>query len=170
MKNNNKILIGIIGLLVLLNLTIVGTILYRKNEITSYQSQENSQKVLPTNHLGSFFKEELNLSNKQQRAFQSIRHEYHQNSDILLEKMDKNRNDILTELGKETSDTINLNKLSKDLGFLHTELKNLTMNYYLDMKGICNEKQKEKLFQIFKSMVNVNGDISMPVEKNYKNN
>ena len=89
---------------------------------------------------------------------------------MLLEKMDENRNDILTELGKETSDTMNLKKLSKDLGYLHAELKNLTMNYYLDMKAICNEKQKVKLFQIFKNMVNLNGDISMPEEKNYKNN
>ena len=170
MQKNIKILLGIIGLLVLLNLTIVGTILYRKNEVTRYKSQENSQKVLPTNHLGRFFKEELNLSNKQQRAFQAVRQKYHQNSDMLLEKMDENRNDILTELGKETSDTMNLKKLSKDLGYLHTELKNLTMNYYLDMKAICTEKQKVKLFQIFKNMVNVNGDISMPEEKNYKNN
>ena len=127
MKKNTKILIGIIVLLTLLNLTIVGTMLYKKNEITRYKDQDKKEIVIPTNHLGRFFKQ-------------------------------------------EKSDTIILNKLSKDLGNLHTELKNLTIQYYLDMKEVCNEKQKVKLFQLFKTMVNSNGSITMPKEKNYKNN
>ena len=89
MQKNIKILLGIIGLLVLLNLSIVGTILYRKNEITNYKSQNNNEKASPTKHLGRYFKEALNLSNQQQRAFQEIRQRYQQNSDTLLEKMDK---------------------------------------------------------------------------------
>ena len=157
-------------LLTLLNLTIVGTMLYKKNEITRYKDQDKKEIVIPTNHLGRFFKQELNLSNKQHRIFQSIRHQYHQDSDIIIDKMKKNRNDLLTGLGEEKSDTIILNKLSKDLGNLHTELKNLTIQYYLDMKEVCNEKQKVKLFQLFKTMVNSNGSITMPKEKNYKNN
>ena len=84
--------------------------------------------------------------------------------------METNRNDLLTELGKEKSDTIILNILSKDLGYLHTELKNLTIQYYLGMKEVCNEKQKVKLFQTFKAMINSNDNITMPEEKNYKNN
>ncbi|MCL5129246.1 Spy/CpxP family protein refolding chaperone [Algibacter sp. L4_22] len=170
MEKNTKILTGIIVLLTLLNLAIVGTILYNKRGVTNYTVQDNQELVMPTNHLGRFFREALNLSNKQHRAFQKIRHQYHENSDIIIEKMDKNRNDLLTELGKEKSDTITLNKLSKDLGSLHTELKNLTIQYYLNMKESCNEKQKVKLFQTFKAMVNSNDIISMPEEKNYKNN
>lgn len=170
MKKNTKILIGIIALLLLLNLTIVGTILYNKNEVNRYQEQAKKEIVVPTKYLGRFFKKELNLSNKQHRVFQNIRHQYHQDSDIIIDKMKKNRNDILTSLGKGKSDTIILNKLSKDLGYLHTELKNLTIQYYLDMKVACNEKQKAKLFQIFKTMANSNGNITMPKEKNYKNN
>ncbi len=147
MGKNTKILIGIIVLLILLNITIVGTILYNKNEVANYKVQDKKEIVAPSNHLGRFFKEELNLSNKQHREFQDIRHQYHQNSDIILKKMEINRNDLLTELGKEKSDTIILNRLSNDLGYLHTELKNLTIQYYLDMKEVCNEKQKIKLFQ-----------------------
>ncbi|WP_158850640.1 Spy/CpxP family protein refolding chaperone [Algibacter sp. L1A34] len=166
MEKNTKILTGIIVLLILLNLSIVATLFYNKNEVTNYGVQDNKELVIPTNHLGRYFREALNLSNKQHRAFQKIRHQYHENSDIIIEKMDKNRNDLLTELGKEKSDTITLNKLSKDLGSLHTELKNLTIQYYLNMKEGCNEKQKVKLFQTFKAMVNSNDIISMPEEKN----
>ena len=170
MEKNTKILTGIIVLLTLLNLAIVGTILYNKKGVKNYTVQDNKELVMPTNHLGRYFREALNLSNKQHRAFQKIRHQYHENSDIIIEKMDKNRNDLLTELGKEKSDTITLNKLSKDLGSLHTELKNLTIQYYLNMKEGCNEKQKVKLFQTFKAMLNSNDIMSMPEEKNYKNN
>jgi uncharacterized membrane protein len=170
MEKNTKILIGIIVLLILLNLTIVGTIIYKKNEVTNYRVQDNKEIVVPNNHLGRFFREELNLSNKQHRAFQDIRNQYHQNSDSIIKKMEQNRNDIITELGKVKSDTIALNILSKDLGFLHTELKKLTIQYYLEMKEVCNEQQKVKLFQTFKTMVNSSDNITMPEEKNYKNN
>ncbi|WP_117879824.1 Spy/CpxP family protein refolding chaperone [Aureibaculum luteum] len=170
MERNTKILTGIIVLLILLNLSIVATLFYNKNEVTNYGVQDNQEIEMPTNHLGRFFREALNLSNEQHRAFQNIRHQYHENSDIIIEKMDKNRNDLLTALGAEKSDTIILKKLSKDIGSLHTELKNLTIQYYLDMKEVCNEKQKVKLFQTFKAMVNSNDIISMPEEKNYKNN
>lgn len=169
MEKNTKILIGVIVLLILLNLTIVGTILYNKRGITNYKAQDNKELVMPTNHLGRFFRDELNLTNKQHREFQNIRHEYHEKSDNIIEKMEQNRNAILTALGEEKSDTLILNKLSKDLGSLHSELKNLTIEYYLNMKGICNEKQKVKLFQTFKAMVNSNDMITMPEEKNYKN-
>ncbi|UMB54623.1 hypothetical protein MKD41_03930 [Lutibacter sp. A64] len=170
MERNTKILTGIIVLLILLNLTIVGTILYNKSEISNYKVQDNKEIAMPTNHLGRYFRDALNLSNKQHRAFQDIRHQYHENSDVIIKKMDKNRNDLLTELGKEKSDTITLNKLSQDLGFLHTELKNLTIQYYLNMKEVCNEKQKVKLFETFKAMVNSSDIIPMPEEKSYKNN
>ena len=170
MERNTKILTGIIVLLILLNLTIVGTILYNKSEVANYKVQDNKEIAMPINHLGRYFREALNLSNKQHRAFQNIRHKYHENSDIVIKKMGKNRNDLLTELGKEKSDTITLNKLSQDLGTLHIELKKLTIQYYLNMKEVCNEKQKIKLFKTFKAMVNSNDIISMPEEKNYKNN
>lgn len=170
MERNTKILTGIIVLLILLNLTIVGTILYNKSGIINYKVQNNKEIAMPNNHLGRYFRDELNLTNKQHIEFQNIRHQYHENSDSIIEKMDKNRNDLLTELGKEKSDTITLNKLSQDLGSLHIELKKLTIQYYLNMKEVCNEKQKVKLFQTFKAMVNSNDIISMPEEKNYKNN
>ncbi len=170
MEKNTKILTGLIILLVLLNLTIVGTVLYNKKEVANYKAQNTSKIAIPTNHLGQFFKETLNLSNKQHKEFQNIRHQYHENSDIILEKMEKNRNDLLTELGREKSDTIILNILSKNIGFLHTNLKKLTIQYYLDMKQVCDENQRVKLFQTFKTMLNSNDNITMPEEKNYKNN
>ncbi|MCF6167247.1 hypothetical protein [Lutibacter sp.] len=170
MQKNTKILLGIITLLVLFNLTIIGTILFKKNITASYKEQDKKEIVIPTKHLGRFFRKELNLSFKQHRKFQNIRHQYHQDSDEIIKKMDSIRTQIIVELGKEKSDTIILNNLSKDLGNLHTELKNLSIRYYLNMKEVCNEKQKVKLFKIFKSMVNTEGNISMPKEKNYKNN
>lgn len=166
MEKNTKILTVIIALLILLNLTIVGTILYNRN--INYSTQYDKETIIPSNHLGRFFKKELNLSNTQHKAFREIRRQYHKASDNVLEKMKKNRNDLLAELGKEESNIMVLNKLSQDLGYLHTELKNLTIKYYLDMEKICNKKQRTKLFQLFTTIVNSNDIILMPEEKNYK--
>lgn len=170
MGKNTKILIGIILFLILLNLTVLGVVSYKKNENTSYQVQDKKEMVMPTRHLGRFFRDQLNLSNKQHRAFQVIREDYHKNSDVILEKMTKNRHTIITEIGKKTSDTLRLKNLSTELGLLHTALKNQTIQYYLDMKEVCTEEQKAKLFQTFKAMIDADLTVTMPEEKNYKNN
>lgn len=170
MEKNTKILIGIIVFLILLNLTILGVVSYKKNENTLYKVQDKKEMVIPTRHLGRFFRDQLNLSTKQHRAFQVIRQDYHKNSDIILEKMTKNRHTIITELGKNKSDTLMLKSLSTELGSLHTALKNRTIQYYLDMKDVCTEEQKVKLFQTFKAMVDADLTVTMPEEKNYKNN
>ncbi len=165
MQINTKILVGIIALLALLNLTIVGTILYKKNTISHQVKQKQVSKsdiIVPNNHLGRFFKKELNLSYQQHRKFQKIRQEYHQNTGIVIKKMDAVRTNIITELGKEKSDTIILNLLSKKLGNLHTQLKNLSIHYYLDMKAVCNPNQKTKLYKIFKPIVNSKRNAIMP--------
>ena len=81
------------------------------------------------------------------------------------------RNELMTELGKENSDTIFLHTLAIEIGDMHNKLKHLTFKYYLEMKNICTDEQKEKLFQIFKEMMNQDAEIKMPDKKqtNFKN-
>ena len=51
---------------------------------------------------------------------------------------------------------------AKEIGNLHTELKQLTYNYYLEMKNICSDEQKKKLLMIFKTMTNQGSKMIMP--------
>ncbi|MCF6240544.1 MAG: periplasmic heavy metal sensor [Bacteroidales bacterium] len=157
---NHNILIWIIVLLTLSNLSIVGTIIYKVN----FQKKENNslQVEIPNQRLGRFFRKQLNLSYEQHQEFRKFRQKFHREANKITFKMRLKRKQMLIELSKEQSDTVKLHKLAKDLGVLHEQLKHCTFEYYLNMKSVCNEKQKEKLFEIFKSMMNQNGELNMP--------
>ena len=82
---------------------------------------------------------------------------------------------MVDELGKPEPDRELLNSLTKEIGELHTQLKNATIDYYLDMKTICDESQKVKLNEIFKSMLKQNEDVKLPGRqgrygRGYRNN
>jgi len=167
MKNNNNILIWAITILVILNLTIVGTILVKSTNCsvnsTNKQAVEPNE---PTIHLGKYFKDELNLSYEQHNKFREIRHKYHKDTDEIKKRMQKIRNQLLVELGKQNSNKEYLNQLANEIGKQHTALKLLTSKYYLDMKAICNNKQKEKLYAIFREVLDKNDNVLMPEKKN----
>ncbi len=173
MKSNNKILIWVIIILAVTNISTVGTIIYHNyfQQATDCNEETTNKIDVPDTRLGRFFREELNLSNEQHQQFRTFRRNFHYKANNITQKMQILRNDMLTELKKENSDTVYLHKLAKEIGNLHTELKHLTFEYYLDMKNVCNDDQKEKLYQIFNSMMNKNAEIKMPKKhpQNFQN-
>ena len=53
-------------------------------------------------------------------------------------------------------------EIAKEIGELHTRLKNVTIDYYIGMKTAADEQQKEKLNEIFRSMLKQNEDVKLP--------
>ncbi|NPA67529.1 MAG: periplasmic heavy metal sensor [Chlorobi bacterium] len=167
MKSLNKnTLIWIVVILAITNISTVGTILYRAYFEKTKPEINYSQTIkIPQSRLGRFFRNELNLNIEQHRKFRQFRQEFHAKANIITAEMQKKRNEMLNELAEENSDTAHLHKLAEELGDLHEDLKHLTFEYYLNMKSICNAEQKEKLFEIFKSMTNGAGEINMPAQR-----
>ena len=162
-KYNKSILIWIIVILAAVNISTIGTIVYRVYfQRNTIQNNNSVQIDIPDSHLGRFLRDELNLNYKQHQQFRDFRQKFHQQANILTNKMQVKRNELMTELGKENSDTIYLQTLAREIGNLHTELKQLTFEYYLEMKNVCTPEQKEKLFQIFLAMTNQKAEINMP--------
>ncbi len=165
-KYNKNRLIRIIVFLTIINISTIGTIIYH----TYFQHFDSEDKLpeqidVPNNHLGRFFREELNLTDEQHRQFKVLRQKFHGNAVTVSNKMQVVRGEIMTELGKDKSDTAYLHSLAKEIGDLHEELKHLTFEYYLGMKNICNDNQKEKLYQIFRAMSENGAEIKMPNKK-----
>ncbi len=173
MKDTSRnILIWIIILLSVSNLTIIGTIVYKVYfQSPKIESNQTNKIQVPNQRLGRFFRQELNLSFEQHRQFRSFRHKFHKQANGITFKMMQKRNEMLTELGKEQSDTVRLHQLAKEFGVLHEQLKHCTFEYYLNMKSVCNEQQKEKLFEIFKAMMNNEAEVKMPnkMKNNFQN-
>ncbi len=163
---NKSLLIWIIVILAATNISTVGTIVYHVYfQENTVQKNSSVQINIPDNHLGRFLRDELNLNSEQHQQFRNFRQNFHEQANLLTRKMQVKRNEMMAELEKVNSDTIHLGKLAKEIGNMHTELKHLTFEYYLEMKNICSDEQKEKLYQIFKAMVNQDAEIKMPDKK-----
>ena len=161
---NTKTLVTIIVFLVVLNLSTIGTIVYH----IYFSGEENGSEVVveqvdvPDRGLGRFFRQQLDLTPQQHVQFRNFRREFHAKANKVTNELQEKRNEFMTELGKEHSDTKKLHKLSEEIGELHAELKHLTFEYYLQMKSVCDREQQEKLYIIFRSMMNPGEESTAP--------
>jgi hypothetical protein len=72
------------------------------------------------------------------------------------------RDDLLESMDQDQPDSTRLNALSEQIGLKHTELKKLTVRYYLELKGICMPGQQEQLYQVIKRIIKPEGDVQLP--------
>ncbi len=161
---SKNILILIIVFLVATNTATIGTIIYNAYFQTN-DNKENTKKTKTVENkcFCKHCRNELSLNNEQYIKFDSSKQKFQRHAKFLKNEMHINRNKFIRELGKDKSDTIYLRKLSEEIGKLHTELKHFTFEYYIEMKNVCTDEQKEKLFDMFKIMINK--DVEMPIHK-----
>lgn len=147
--NNNKSLIGTIILLLLLNITTVGTILYKNH------SKSNEDKSIVLNAEGNnllnchFIKETVGFDHKQMQQFRSANLEFRPKANTIILQIDTLKNKMFAELKKTNSDTLKLNAFAYQTGVLHAELKRETNRFYLKIKTICTPQQLNKLQNTF---------------------
>ena len=158
----NKFLLFIVLLLVVTNITTVLTVRYKTNDrLTPNVIDDNI-----TNHQrfqrGMHFKDELGLTDEQFQEFQQLRRTYNPIVRRMMLNMRSKRVELLDELSKENPDTIILNKISRDIGDMHTEMKIATNSYFIKMKHICTPEQQLKLIDVFKSMLGQQGNMGKP--------
>jgi len=80
----------------------------------------------------------------------------------ITHQLERLRAEMVEEMGKPEADRQRLDEITKEIGELHTRLKNVTIDYYMGMKTASDEEQKEKLNEIFKSMLKQNEDVKLP--------
>jgi hypothetical protein len=150
-----KILIWIIVLLLIMNVSAITTMLYHKSQEKKIEEISNvaaMQSGPSMQYSGRWFRDELGFNSDQMREFSRFNPVFRQKlRDINIELLQK-RQQLLTELSAQKSDTILLNEISDSIGALHSKLKKATYAYYLEFKKICNPGQQEKLNSIFSSM------------------
>ncbi|VBB46699.1 conserved hypothetical protein [uncultured Paludibacter sp.] len=152
MNKTNKILIWVIALLALLNLTTIGTILYH-----NYQEKKDAETVIITGQgqtplNGRFFRHELNFNNDQMNKFRDLNHSFQMNANSLIFELDSMKHQMFVELNKPKVDTLEINRLTKEIGEHHAELKHQINVFYLNLKDICEEEQTIKLQNAFEPL------------------
>ena len=162
-KNTYRILIWLIVILLATNLSMGISFWYHKHEDKKQAEMLNEFNIeVPAQQRTKFFREELNLQPEQVNKFREWNREFNRTGWTITHELEVLRIEMIAELGKETPDQNKLENISNDIGKLHSELKKVTIDYYLKMKNECNEEQQKKLNEIFMSMLKKNEDVKLP--------
>jgi len=147
--NKNTILIWTVVTLLILNMSTIATILYH-----NYQEKIEKQDIILDNEgqnplNGRYFRQTLGFTNSQMKVFRDVNHEFRPNANNIIMKIDSLKSEMFAEIKKPVSDTVKLNTLALETGYLHAELKRETNRFYLKIKAVCTPEQLEKLQDAF---------------------
>ena len=175
-QNTYRTFIWVIVVLLATNLSMGITFLFHKQQDlkAAKQAQEKAIEV-PTEQRTRFFREQLNLTSEQVNQFRELNRNYNRTAWEITRQLEGLRAEMVEEMGKPEANKQHLDEITKEIGELHTKLKKITIDYYMGMKTACDEQQKEKLNEIFKSMLKQNEDVKLPRQqgrygRGYRNN
>lgn len=162
-KNKYRILIWIVVILVAVNLSMGISYLYHKKQDKKLTEQvEEAAIEMPAQRRARFFREQLNLNREQLEKFRELNRSFNRTAWTITHELQTLRIEMVQELGSKNPDAEKLDSISANIGLLHKQLKNETISYYLGMREVCDEEQKQKLNEIFMSMLQNNEDIKLP--------
>jgi len=163
-----KILIGLIVFLMLLNAATILTVVLLMNRpdqtgrrtVTTAAMQDTSG--IPGTQRVRYMADQLGLDAEQQKEFRTASWDYGRQARAISQKMSQLRDQLLEEMVKIQPDTTTLDSLSEQIGINHTLLKKLTVDHYLRLKSLCTDEQKKGLHEMFRKILNPDGDVNLP--------
>jgi hypothetical protein len=136
---------------------------YHKQQDKKAAQQMNESTIeMPAQQRTRFFREQLGLSTEQVNVFRDLNRSYNRQAHQITVELENLRLKMVKELGAKQPDEKRLSEISSDIGNLHAELKQITIDYYLAMKIECDETQQKKLNEIFMSTLKKNEDVDLP--------
>jgi len=150
-------IIGAVIFLAIMNISTIATILYNRSQSLAIEESENSPDLTESentsiDYSGRYFRDRLNLSRDQMDLFVQFNPIFRQQARTINTNLGRIRHQMLSEMAADESDIKFLDMLSDSIGILHSDLKKLTNQYYLDIKNICNEDQQKRLEEMFSEM------------------
>lgn len=162
-RNKYRILLWIVVILAATNLSVGISYFYHKQQDKIPDEQVDEAAIeIPAQQRTRFFREQLNLSREQVNSFRELNRDFNQTAWSITHELQSLRFEMVQELGAEKPNREELDSISLEIGLLHEDLKNETIDYYLAMREVCDEEQQQKLNEIFMAMLQQNEDIKLP--------
>ncbi|MCY1722597.1 periplasmic heavy metal sensor [Prolixibacteraceae bacterium Z1-6] len=161
-KNTYRILIWVIVILAATSLSMGISFWYHKQQDKKAAEKQKQQVEMPSEQRTRFFREQLNLRQDQMDIFRELNREYNRSARRISNQLEDLRIKMVEEMGQQSPGKEELDSISENIGNLHSDLKKLTIQYYLDMKEVCDEDQQQKLNEIFLTMSKSKEDVSLP--------
>ena len=161
-KTKRAIAIWAIVLLVVLNISSLGTIWFHRYQFRQETPSLARKDRLPMNPRGKsrtrqttqglpgFFAEKMNLTPTQKELMDSIWASYRSQKEFLEDEMHKNRRAMLALLSLEELDTSAYRKLSSNQTELLARLDNSLLEMSIAFRANLNETQRELLNENFR--------------------
>lgn len=146
-KSGKSLYLWIIAILVILNLSTIGTIIYNKQQF----EKENEMMIqrLPREQRPDFLREDFHKNDQFFLKHRELRRDYRNDARELAQEMNRKRIALLKYLSSENPDTLQLRKMAEEFGELHRDLKLLTIDFFLKTKSITSPEEQEQLFRYF---------------------
>jgi len=151
-----RILLWAVIVLAVTNLTTIGTLVwmrYRPDLPRDERPMYNQNTPR-----GGWFMNALELNDEQQASFQHHSRQFRENARQLAEEMNTLRQQMMQEMVAPTPDTIQLNKLSEQIGHNHAKLKQMTWKYFNNLRSCCPPDQLPTLENEFHRFMKHEGE------------
>jgi hypothetical protein len=148
--NKINLLYWIIALLLILNLSTIGGLIYHHYQDTEEEQQALILDVQSDSRLtGRYFRQVIGFDDDQMEAFRKANRKFQPTANQIVFTIDSLKLEQFKELKKQTSDTVRLLNIAEEIGNQHSALKNVTNRFYLEIKKVCNDNQCQKLEEVF---------------------
>ena len=94
-------------------------------------------------------------------AFRTANRNFNPRVRQLSMEMGTMRQEMVNELAKENPDRQKLDSLAAAFGDLHRQLKEQTINYYMELRSMCTPEQQQQLHMLFRTMLNPDNDLPL---------
>ena len=132
--------------LLVVNVTALATLLFLNRTVEDKESARDIRSV-------RFLQEQLDLTNEQFNEIMAMSERTFQRYNRTLDLICQTNIKLLEEMAKQDPDQDMLRRHTGLIGRLHTNLQNLTVEYFDMVRGICSEEQNALLAVLFKEMM-----------------
>ncbi len=103
----------------------------------------------------SLLKDKLDLTDEQCDKINTLNDKTLRLYNIVMDMMCETNVEMLEELSRDDFNSVKLDSLARKYGLLNTSLRRHTIEYFKNVKSMCNEEQKKRLTLIFKQVMNI---------------
>ncbi len=146
---NNKWMAWILIMLLILNISVLGTIL----GIYFFRSGKAEPELTPDQRFsGRDLVENARFDSAQLISFHKLRQDFIEGTKPDLERLNLIRRDVIGEMDSREPDTTYLMGLADSIGKVQARIKKATLRHYRDVNRICNPEQKEMVKRYYTRM------------------
>ncbi len=153
----DRVLIWVVLVLLAVNIATIISALRYSGKVKS-DGTEAVGEVVDARQI--LFREHLGLTASQERDFVRLNSSFSQNAGRMTVRLDQLRREMVEELSRPDPEMKVIEKITEEIGSLHSNLKMETAEYYLGMKKVCTPEQQVLLREMFMVMSDPEGDLN----------